>query len=80
MLRKMGWNEGQGLGRDGSGLEESVGVQMGSDLNSSTGRRVTGIGGNSGGSIPHVNYSGSGKEYKDSLIRAAKARYDQMNK
>jgi hypothetical protein len=25
MLRKMGWNEGQGLGRDGSGLEESVG-------------------------------------------------------
>mmetsp|Transcript_20787 Transcript_20787/g.20144 ORF Transcript_20787/g.20144 Transcript_20787/m.20144 type:complete len:659 (+) Transcript_20787:639-2615(+) len=79
MLRKMGWNEGQGLGRDGSGLEESVGVQMGSDLNSSTGRRVTGIGGNID-KIPHVNYSGSGKEYKDSLIRAAKARYDQINK
>lgn len=55
------------------------GVQMGSDLNSSAGRRVTGIGGNTS-QIPHVNYSGSGKEYKDSLIRAAKARYDQINK
>jgi hypothetical protein len=33
MLRKMGWNEGQGLGRDGNGLEESVGTYKRVNLN-----------------------------------------------
>ena len=84
MLRKMGWNEGQGLGRSGSGSEESVGVRLAEEMNSNGGgrgggRRVTGIGGNSGSGIPQVDYRGSGKEYKDSLMRAAKARYDQVS-
>ena len=83
MLRKMGWNEGQGLGRSGNGSEESVGVRLAGEMNSSNGgrgggRRVMGIGGNSGSGIPQVDYRGSGKEYKDSLMRAAKARYDQV--
>ena len=83
MLRKMGWNEGQGLGRSGNGSEESVGVRLAEEMNSSNGgrgggRRVMGIGGNSGSGIPQVDYRGSGKEYKDSLMRAAKARYDQV--
>lgn len=83
MLRKMGWNEGQGLGRSGGGSEESVGVRIAEEMNSNggsrgAGRRVTGIGGNNGTGIPQVDYRGSGKEYKDSLMRAAKARYDQV--
>ena len=78
MLRKMGWNDGQGLGRGGTGAEESVGVKL-SDDSSIGGRRVAGVGVNAG-SIPQINYSSNGREYKDSLLRAAKARYDQVSK
>ena len=77
MLRKMGWNEGQGLGRGGTGAEEAVGVLLASDMNSNSGKRVQGIG------LVQVQqtklFYGAGKEYKESLLRAAKARYDQVN-
>ena len=77
MLRKMGWNEGQGLGKGGTGVEESVGVLLASDINSNSGKRIQGIG------VTQVQqtklYHGSGREYKESLLRAAKARYDQVN-
>ena len=77
MLRKMGWNEGQGLGKGGTGVEESVGVLLASDINSNNGKRIQGIG------VTQVQqtklYHGSGREYKESLLRAAKARYDQVN-
>lgn len=77
MLRKMGWNEGQGLGRGGSGAEESVGVLLASDINSNSGKRVQGIG--VAAAPQTILYHGSGREYKESLLRAAKARYDQVN-
>lgn len=77
MLRKMGWNEGQGLGRGGSGAEESVGVLLASDVNSNSGKRVQGIG--VAAAPQTILYHGSGREYKESLLRAAKARYDQVN-
>ena len=77
MLRKMGWNEGQGLGKGGTGVEESVGVLLASDMNSNSGKRIQSIG------VTQVQqtklYHGSGREYKESLLRAAKARYDQVN-
>ena len=94
MLRKMGWSAGQGLGRSNLGTEESVGVKLAenSNINNSDNansnyggsRRVTGVGGdgndaNGYGSIPRVDYRGSGRDYKDSLMRAAKARYDQVS-
>lgn len=79
LLRKMGWNEGQGLGRGGTGAEESVGVMLASQTNTSSTKRISGVGGSSG-AIPQVDYRGSGREYKESLLRAAKARYDQVSK
>ena len=79
LLRKMGWNEGQGLGRGGTGAEESVGVILASQTGNNNGKRISGVGGSSG-AIPQVDYRGSGREYKESLLRAAKARYDQVSK
>jgi G-patch domain/OCRE domain/Zinc-finger double-stranded RNA-binding len=79
LLRKMGWNEGQGLGRGGTGAEESVGVILASQTANNNGKRISGVGGSSG-AIPQVDYRGSGREYKESLLRAAKARYDQVSK
>ena len=79
MMMKMGWNSGEGLGRGGTGAEESVGVLLSSDLNNNGGKRTTGIGGG-GTAIPRIDYRSSGREYKDSLLRAAKARYDQVSK
>jgi G-patch domain/Zinc-finger double-stranded RNA-binding len=79
LLRKMGWNEGQGLGRGGAGAEESVGVMLASQTGNNNGKRISGVGGSSG-AIPQVDYRGSGREYKESLMRAAKARYDQVSK
>jgi G-patch domain/OCRE domain/Zinc-finger double-stranded RNA-binding len=79
LLRKMGWNEGQGLGRGGTGAEESVGVMLASQTSNNNGKRISGVGGSSG-AIPQVDYRGSGREYKESLLRAAKARYDQVSK
>ena len=79
LLRKMGWDTGKGLGKDGKGMEESVGVKLADIEKVSEGNRgVAGIGSNTG--IPPVNYKGEGKAYKDSLLRAAKARYDQVSK
>jgi hypothetical protein len=76
MLRKMGWTEGQGLGRDGGGMEEAVGVKLAESGAGAGGRRVTGVGADKGEIIPPIEYGGRGVTYKESLLRAAKARYD----
>ena len=78
LLRKMGWNDGQGLGRGGAGAEESVGVILASQASNNNGKRISGVGG-ANGAIPQLDYRGSGREYKESLLRAAKARYDQVS-
>jgi hypothetical protein len=95
MLRKMGWTEGQGLGRDGTGMEQAVGVILaegkdgtgsgsgaGSGIASGAGaKRVVGVGAEAQhGYIPPLDYHGEGRAYKDSLLRAAKARYDMVSK
>lgn len=74
MLRKLGWDGSGGLGKDGRGQEEAVGVQMsGGGRGSGGGRRVAGIGigagAGAGGDASTFDYS------KESLARAQQARY-----
>lgn len=71
LLRKMGWSEGDGLGRHGEGTLNPVGLDGGH-----VGSDKTGVG-NSEFKCPPIDY---GDGYKDSLLRAAKARYDFLNK
>lgn len=72
MLRKLGWQEGRGLGKDGSGVRDPV------SLKSQDSNVKTGVGSTMTSSIPPIEY-GEGRVYKDSLLRAAKARYDQID-
>jgi RNA-binding protein 5/10 len=72
LLRKMGWTEGQGLGKDLSGIEnpiESV-VRIGSKA---------GIGAPQPTDIPSTPY-GEGSAYRESLLKATRARYEQISK
>jgi RNA-binding protein 5/10 len=71
MLRKMGWTEGDGLGKDKDGFRDPVTLD-----GSRTGSDKAGIGNSSDLKIPPIDY-GSG--YKESLLRAAKARYDHLS-
>lgn len=66
LIRKMGWSEGSGLGRDGSGIENAIGVD--DPTGAPQGR--AGV-----GATPQV-----GAGYKQSLYHAAKARFDQLDK
>eukprot|EP00599_Poterioochromonas_sp_BG-1_P015631 CAMPEP_0173159692 /NCGR_PEP_ID=MMETSP1105-20130129/17294_1 /TAXON_ID=2985 /ORGANISM="Ochromonas sp., Strain BG-1" /LENGTH=671 /DNA_ID=CAMNT_0014078241 /DNA_START=620 /DNA_END=2635 /DNA_ORIENTATION=+ len=77
MLRKMGWKEGQGLGKDGEGKEVALAVELTSNqqnssmyatLKSTTG---TSSGGGSGG---------PGSVYKDHVYNAARNRFEQLYK
>lgn len=71
LLRKMGWNDGQGLGKDSSGIENPI---------EAVGRTGSKAGvGSADSSLPPLVY-GPGNAYKESLLRAAKARYDQIDK
>jgi len=68
LLRRFGWQEGKGLGKDGSGMQDPVelkGAQRDADK--------LGIG-VKGSSIPPLDY---GDGYKESLLRAARARFEQ---
>lgn len=76
LLRKMGWTDGAGLGKNNSGMEEAVGVLIAGETQgggSGGGKRAGGIGSSV---IPPINYD---SDYKASLMRAAKARYDLVN-
>ena len=88
-MRRLGWKDGQGLGRGGSGDIESVATklekkQVGAGMGSSSVKR--GVGVTPTAEIPSVAYGargegGAGKgEYRSSVLRAAKARYDQIDK
>lgn len=82
LLRRLGWKEGEGLGRGGSGDVESVATKLeqkhaGAGPGSVSVKRGVGI--SSSPQIPAVEY-GAGSEYKNSILRAARARYDQIDK
>lgn len=69
MLRKMGWQEGDGLGKDKDGHRDPIaleGTRIGTDK--------SGVG-NSQFITPPIDYHDR-DGYKESLLRAAKARYD----
>ena len=70
LLRKMGWTEGDGLGKDKDGNRDPVALE-----GTRMGRDKSGIG-NDQVVIPPIDY---GDGYKESLLRAAKARYDHLN-
>lgn len=63
ILRRMGWSDGSGLGKDGSGKEEAVGVELANN------RAIAGSG-------PLVYAMGSG--YRDTARNAMRARFDQL--
>ena len=74
MLRKMGWEENRGLGKDGSGIHNPVSLE-----GSKIGNDKSGVG-TIDQSIPPVVYSTSGQEYKESLLRATQARFEHVQK
>jgi len=70
MLRRLGWQDGQGLGKDGTGIRDPVSVK------SQEASSKTGVG-SSGKCLPPIEY-GEGRVYKESLLRAARARFEQV--
>lgn len=69
LLRRLGWKDGEGLGRDGSGDTVSVASKL-EQKNPSSGMGA-----------PHEGtYSGEGSDYKKNILLAAKARYDRLGK
>jgi hypothetical protein len=75
LLRRMGWNEGSGLGKDGSGSVTPIAIDQ--EAKALAPGTKTGVGVIS--SIPPVIY-GDDKTYKESLNRATRARFEQLNK
>ena len=73
LLRKMGWAEG-GLGRDGTGIEEPI-----NPSNRANSKAGVGTGGSGeGGSVGYPR--GEGAEYRESLLQATRARFEQVSK
>jgi RNA-binding protein 5/10 len=78
MLRKMGWKEGQGLGKDGDGKEVAVGVEISESKSHSSMHQTirttsgAGTGAGSGGGV-----SGN---YKESVYAASRSRFEQILK
>lgn len=68
LLRKMGWEEGKGLGKDESGIEAPI--QVKAQISSTAGIGVS--------VLPSVNYSDR-NEKKASILQITKARFDQTN-
>eukprot|EP00981_Chlorochromonas_danica_P013062 scaffold5744_cov179-Ochromonas_danica.AAC.9 len=66
MLRKMGWKVGQGLGKDGDGIVDAIGVNDNKESSAilSTLRAT----------------SGEGSHHKDNRLAATRARYEQVSK
>ena len=69
----MGWEENRGLGKDGSGIHDPVSLE-----GSKIGNDKTGVGTDQE-YIPPVAYNSRGTGYKESLLRAAQARYEYLD-
>lgn len=67
LLRRMGWQEGEGLGKDGAGISEPIAAE-------GTARGGAGVGAAKGSSSIY----GTGSGYRESLQAAARQRFEQL--
>jgi RNA-binding protein 5/10 len=71
LLRKMGWTEGEGLGKESQGRELPIALEVSASASS------IGIGA-SDRSIPTLNYNDP-NSYRESVLQATKARFEQIS-
>jgi len=76
LLRKMGWSEGRGLGKQEDGVAASLASK--SEASRPHGQSHAGIGMPVVASIPQISYNKGKDAYRSSLKLAAKARFDQL--
>jgi hypothetical protein len=84
LLRRMGWKEGQGLGKAADGKVEAVGVEHGLPGSNGSGS-VSGSSTMRGAlkaTAAAAGAAGGGAEslYRDNLAAATRARYDQIDR
>lgn len=77
LLRRMGWADGKGLGKEGSGEIVPVALNEKVAGSSLAPGEKNGVG--SGDRIPSLSYGENMSEYKKSLHKATKARFDMVN-
>jgi len=70
MLRKMGWSDGEGLGKSGEGVRDPIGLE-------NTQIDKAGVGGSQNQRLPPIDY---GDNYRESIRRAARVRYEQLER
>jgi RNA-binding protein 5/10 len=75
MLRKMGWKEGQGLGRDNEGKETAVGVELASSANLTSQSSMYST---LNSTRPQSSSGPIPGNYKDHVYHANRARFEQM--
>jgi hypothetical protein len=74
LLRRLGWKDGEGLGQGGGGDVETVASKL--EQNNNTSNSSGGVG--KGGTPSSASYSGE-DTYRRSILKAATARYDQID-
>ena len=77
LLRKMGWSDGEGLGKESSGQVVPVALDVKTTSTALAPGDKTGIG--VGDRLPQLVY-GDSKDFKDSVNRATRARYESLDK
>lgn len=75
LLKKMGWKDGQGLGRENDGKIETVATEL--EISSSHGNMNQTI---SYTKAANGTSSVSGSGYKDNLLSIARARFEELSK